>query len=126
MASFFKNTLSFPFTRTRWTKSIIGHLAIVIFQRVEVFGVLGEVSAVPGVLSFLFIQFHDVFDGNLLGWYLLQFVTTNHCAHTAPGPEYPVPRRGKSGEEHRYRCTFQDTFYFPDSPNTPKRWQMTL
>ena len=41
-------------------------------------------------------------NGIFIGWHLLQFVTTNHCAHTAPGPEYPVP----VGREQEHQIQF--------------------
>lgn len=105
-----KSCTSFPwFVKCKWSKSkhrtvtardlsnvppgtgaFQGYLSIIYFQWVEFFGIFSEVLRMPRIASFLFIQIQELFDGIFFWWHLLQLVTSDYSAHTAPGSEHPV------------------------------------
>lgn len=82
------------------TGAFQGYLSVIYFQWVEFLGIFSEVLWMPRIASFLFIQIQEVFNGIFFWWHLLQLVTADYSAHTAPGSEHPVP-----GEMERQKRT---------------------
>lgn len=67
------------------------YLSVVDLQGIELIGIFGEVGGAPVITSLLFVDSQEVVHGRVLVTELVQLVTSDGGAHSAPGPEHPVP-----------------------------------